>query len=89
MIGIGMPVSAEAAIRSLAPGVYRARDPHCWTSFTLYTDGRVEFVDAMDGHITYWSARPSVQTLCDPTEWSAHMQQLITSGELVFEGGLS
>jgi hypothetical protein len=80
-----MSTVSTTAPTPLAPGVYRARDPHCWTSFTLYTDGRVEFVDAADGHITYWALRPSGQTLCDGAEWSAHMQQLVASGELVFE----
>jgi hypothetical protein len=70
----------------MAPGVYRSRDGHCWTSFRLYPNGCVEFVDAADGHIVQWSSRPSGQTLCDPTEWVAHMQQLIASGELIFEG---
>ena len=58
----------------IAPGTYVVvGESHAWKSFTLYTDGRIEFVDAHEGHLSYSRADDA---------WFASMEKLIAGGEL-------
>ena len=62
----------------IAPGTYVVvGESHAWKSFTLYADGRVEFVDAGDGHITVWGVRSP-----DGETWMTKMAEWVASGAL-------
>ena len=52
-------------------------ESHAWKSFTLHADGRVEFVDARDGHVSTWGVRSP-----EGESWLAKMKELVDSGAL-------
>jgi hypothetical protein len=63
----------------IAPGRYVVvGDARCWKSFTLYADGRVDFVDARDGHVSAWS----INTWGDADRWLADRKKELVAGEL-------
>jgi len=62
----------------IAPGTYVVTgEHHAWKSFTLYADGRVEFVDARDGHLSYNFADEG---------WIVAIEKRLARGELRKEG---
>lgn len=62
----------------IAPGTYVVvSEARCWSQFTLYADGRVEFVDAIDGHRSYWGTKSP-----EGAEWLADMEKRLARGEL-------
>lgn len=66
----------------IAPGRYVCvTDLSCWKSFTLHANGCVEFVDAIDGHVSTWSTRSP-----EGADWIADMQKRIDRGDLRKEG---
>lgn len=62
----------------IAPGTYVVvGENYGWKSFTLHTDGSVEFVDARDGHISTWGTKsPQGAT------WHAAMKKWLVDGKL-------
>ena len=67
----------------ITPGTYSVvGEAHAWKSFTLYADGRVDFVDARDGHVSSWS----INTWGEGDRWLADRAKKLAAGELRKEG---
>ncbi|HSX23339.1 MAG TPA: hypothetical protein VLE97_11250 [Gaiellaceae bacterium] len=66
----------------IAPGTYAVvGEARCWSRFTLYPDGRVEFIDAIDGHRSYWGTKST-----KGAAWLADVEEQLGRGELRKEG---
>lgn len=67
----------------LTPGTYVVvGESHAWKSFTLHTDGRVQFVDAKGNHVSTWSASTWSARSPEGESWMAKMKALVDSGAL-------
>ena len=67
----------------IAPGTYVVvGEAYAWKAFTLYADGRVDFVDAHDGHVSSWS----IHTWGEGERWLADRAKDLAAGELRKEG---
>ncbi len=67
-------------METLKPGWYRSTDKNefpAWTEFELTKSGQVTFVDAGDGHLSFYSKH---------AEWEGHMLEEIKAGRLVYVG---
>jgi hypothetical protein len=64
---------------AMAPGTYAVvDDAPAWKAFTLYADGRVDFVDARDGHISAWN----INTWGEGDRWIADRKKELAAGRL-------
>lgn len=64
----------------IQPGTYenQNKDPRpAWTEFTLYPNGQVTFVDAVDGHVSYYSVNQP-----DGNSWLEWAGKQLKSGQL-------
>lgn len=67
----------------IAPGTYAVvGEAHAWKSFALYADGRVNFVDAQDGHVSAWH----INTWSEGDRWLTAMKRRLARDELRKEG---
>jgi len=64
---------------AMAPGTYVVvGEAPTWKAFTLHADGRVDFVDAKDGHVSVWN----IHTWGEGDRWLADRAKELAAGDL-------